>query len=152
MTGVSRPITTTTVSTASAERVDALLKDPATWPLWSPHVASVDGPPGPIDVGWSGAVRAFFSPVATTMEVTWAEPGRGMRWTTRAYGHLLAYDNLVETEGDGCRLTWTATLTGRFASAVLPFAGPLSARGQRRRTTRLARLAEMVDRAPGSDT
>jgi hypothetical protein len=137
-------ISTTTHCTAPPSRVDALLKDPASWPLWSPHVAVVDGPPGPISAGWVGSVRAFFSPVATDMTVTWAEPEQGLRWTSRALGHVLTYDNLVAADGTGSVLTWSATLTGPLARALEALAAPVSALGQRRRTTRLARLAETV--------
>ncbi len=140
-------IETVTPCRARASVADALLKDPSTWSLWSPHVASVDGPPGPLALGWSGRVRAVFSPAATTMVVTWASDGEGMRWTSAALGHRLAYGNLVEPDGDGCRLVWTAELTGPLARVLLPVVGPISAYGQRRRTARLARLAETVARA-----
>jgi hypothetical protein len=140
-------IATVTPCRAPAATVDGLLKDPATWSLWSPHVASVDGPPGPLGVGWSGRVRAFFSPVATTMTVTWAEDGRGLRWVTSAFGHRLTYGNLVDVDGNGCRLVWTAELAGPLARLVVPLVAPVSRYGQRRRTVRLARLAETVARA-----
>ena len=140
-------IETVTPCRAPAATADALLKDPTTWTLWSPHVASVSGPPGPLAAGWSGRVRAFFSPVATTMEVTWAERGEGMRWTSTAFGHHLAYGNLIERDGGACRLVWTAELTGPLSRLMLPVIGPVSAFGQRRRTARLARLAETVARA-----
>lgn len=139
-------IITTTPCTAPAHVVDALLKDPATWPLWSPHVASVAGPPGPVTAGWVGQTRAFFSPAATDMTVTWAEPGRGMRWTATALGHHLDYSNLIQATAAGCTLSWSATLTGPAARLLEPLLRPVSALGQRRRTTRLARLAETVTR------
>ena len=138
-------ITTTTTCSAPAERVDRLLKDPHSWPLWSPHVAAVSGPPGPITTGWTGSVRPFFSPIPTQMTVTWAAPGRGLRWTSRAARHHLSYANLIEPTAAGCVLTWSATLSGPLARPLEPLIAPLSRWGQRRRTTRLARLAETVD-------
>lgn len=127
---------------APAELVHELLVDIGAWRLWSPHVSRVDGPPGPVSAGWSGLVKPWFGP-ATRMEVTWSQPGRGIRWHTDAYGHRLDYTDLVEATGpDRCLATMTAQITGPAGTALQIAAAPLSAFGQRRRLARLAALAE----------
>jgi hypothetical protein len=104
---------------------------------WAFDVARVDGPPGPVAAGWSGLVTPWFGP-ATRMEVTWSEPGRGIRWHSTAAGHRLDYADLVEPLDDGrCTVTLTATVSGPAGTAVEKAAGPLSAYGQRRRLARL---------------
>ena len=134
------------VVNAPAALVHDVLTDVGAWRLWSPHVARVDGPPGPVAAGWSGLVKPWFGPV-TRMEVTWSEPGRGIRWHSTAAGHRLDYADLVEPLGAGrCTVTLTATVTGPAGTAVERAAGPLSAYGQRRRLARLAALSEYVAR------
>jgi len=69
--------------------VHTLLTDVEAWGLWSPHISSVEPASGSVAAGWSGQVKAWFSPTPTTMTVTWAEPGRGMGWETPGLGHTL---------------------------------------------------------------
>lgn len=134
------------VVNAPAALVHDVLTDVGAWRLWSPHVARVDGPPGPVAAGWSGLVKPWFGP-ATRMEVTWSEPGRGIRWHSTAAGHRLDYADLVEPLDAGrCTVTLTATVTGPAGAAVETAVGPLSAYGQRRRLARLAALSEYVAR------
>lgn len=129
---------------APAELVHDILTDIPAWRLWSPHVARVDGPPGPVAAGWSGLVKPWFGP-PTRMDVTWSEPGRGIRWHSTAAGHRLDYADLVAPTGpDSCVVTMTAQVTGPVGAAVEAGVGRLSAYGQRRRLTRLAALAEYV--------
>lgn len=129
---------------APAELVHDVLTDVAAWRLWSPHVARVDGPPGPVAAGWSGLVKPWFGP-PTRMEVTWSEPGRGIRWHSTAAGHRLDYADLVEPRGPGrCTVTMTAAVSGPAGAAVEAAVGRLSAYGQRRRLARLATLSEYV--------
>ena len=135
---------------APATVVHAVLTDVRAWRLWSPHIARVDAPEPVIDAaGWSGLVKPWFGP-ATRMDVTWCEPGRGIRWTSEAGGFRLDYADLVEprpTDGDpgaGSTVTMTAQLTGPAGTAVERVVAPLSAYGQRRRLERLGALAEYV--------
>ena len=87
------------------------------------------------------------------MDVTWCEPGRGMRWTSAGAGYRLDYADLVDPAPDGCTVTMTAELTGPAGALVERGVAPLSAYGQRRRLARLAALAEYLHgrRAPGRD-
>ncbi len=127
---------------APADLVHDLLTDIAAWRLWSPHVTRVEGPPGPVTAGWSGLVKPWFGP-ATRMTVSWAEPGRGIRWHSTAYGHRLDYADLVEPDGPTRSvLTMTALVSGPAGGAIEAVVGPLSGYGQRRRLARLATLAE----------
>ena len=72
------------------------------------------------------------------MQVLQVIPAGGMRWQTRAAGHLLSYDQLIApVTADSCTVTFTATVSGPAAGAVERIAGPLSAFGQRRRLARL---------------
>ena len=65
---------------APAAIVHAVLTDVTAWKLWAPHVASVDCVVDVIrDTAWSGLVKPWLGP-AVQMDVTWVEPGRGMRW------------------------------------------------------------------------
>jgi hypothetical protein len=139
---------------APAAVVHAVLTDVRAWRLWSPHIAHVDAREQVITAaGWSGLVRPWFGP-ATRMDVTWCEPGRGIRWTSAAAGHRLDYADLIDPGPDGgCTVTMTAELTGPAGALVERGVAPLSAHGQRRRLARLAALAEYLHgwRAPGRD-
>lgn len=129
---------------APAELVHELLTDIAAWRLWSPHIARVDGPEGPVAAGWSGLVKPWFGP-AVRMDVTWSEPGRGIRWRSTAAGHRLDYADLVEPVSPGrCVVTMTAQVSGPAGAAVEAGIGWLSAYGQRRRLARLAALSGYV--------
>jgi polyketide cyclase/dehydrase/lipid transport protein len=130
---------------APAAVVHAVLTDVRAWRLWSPHIARVDAREQVIDAaGWSGLVKPWFGP-ATRMDVTWCEPGHGIRWTSTAAGYRLDYTDLVEPAPDGgCTVTMTAQLRGPAGAAVERVVAPLSAYGQRRRLERLAALAEYV--------
>lgn len=125
----------------------AVLTDVTAWRLWSPHIDRVDTAQDVIDAaGWTGMVKPWFGP-ATLMEVTWCEPGRGLRWTSKAAGHRLDYADLVTPDGeDGCTVTMTATVSGPAGALVQQLVGPLSAFGQRRRLARLAALSEYLHR------
>jgi Polyketide cyclase / dehydrase and lipid transport len=125
--------------------VHAVLTDVRAWRLWSPHIARVDATEQVIDAaGWSGLVKPWFGP-ATRMDVTWCEPGRGIRWTSTAGGYRLEYADLIDGDAaERCTVTMTAELTGPAGSTVERAVAPLSAYGQRRRLERLAALAEYV--------
>lgn len=132
---------------APAAVVHAVLTDVTAWKLWSPHIVSVDCVTEVIrDTAWSAQVRPWFGP-ATQMNVTWVEPGRGMRWESSALGHRLEYADLITPDGDDrCTVTMTAQVHGPAGLVVQSAAGPLSAFGQRRRLARLATLAEYLHR------
>ncbi|MBC8092935.1 MAG: SRPBCC family protein, partial [Pseudonocardia sp.] len=132
---------------APAAVAHAVLTDVAAWRLWSPHVAHVDAATEVIDAaGWTGLVKPWFGP-ATRMDVTWCEPGRGIRWTSHAAGHTLEYADLITPHGDqGCTVTMTAHVSGPVGALVEAVATPLSAYGQRRRLARLAALSEYLHR------
>jgi hypothetical protein len=96
--------------------------------------------------GWSGLVKPWFGP-ATRMDVTWCEPGRGIRWSSTAAGYRLEYADLIEPPDDeSCAVTMTAELRGPAGDTVERVVVPLSAYGQRRRLERLGALAEYVHR------
>ena len=129
---------------APAAVVHAVLTDVRAWRLWSPHIARVDASAQVIDAaGWSGLVKPWFGP-ATRMDVTWCEPGRGIRWTSTAGGYRLDYEDLVEPAGDGCTVTMTARLDGPAGGLLERGVAPPSAYGQRRRLERLGALAQYV--------
>ena len=136
---------------APAAVAHAVLTDVAAWRLWSPHIERVD-PDGPAAssaiaaAGWSALVKPWFGP-ATRMEVTWCEPGRGIRWRSAAGPFRLDYADLITPDGpDGCMVTVQATLSGPAGAVLERVVGPLSAFGQRRRLARLAALAEYLQR------
>jgi hypothetical protein len=132
---------------APAAVVHAVLTDVRAWRLWSPHIARVDAATEVIDAaGWSGMVKPWFGP-ATRMDVTWCEPGRGIRWSSDAGGYRLDYADLITPEGDDrCTVTMTAELGGPAGGIVERAVAPLSAYGQRRRLARLGALAEYLHR------
>lgn len=132
---------------APASIAHAVLTDVTAWALWSPHVQRVEAATPVIEAaGWTGMVKPWFGP-ATRMEVTWCEPGRGMRWSSTAAGHRLDYADLVEPESEGrCTVTMTARVSGPVGGLVQAAVGPLSAYGQRRRLARLAALSEFLHR------
>jgi len=98
------------------------------------------------DTAWSGMVKPWFGP-ATQMDVTWVEPGRGMRWTTTLLGQRLEYADLITPDGDDrCLVTMTADMAGLVGGIVTTAVAPLSSFGQRRRLARLGTLAEYLHR------
>jgi hypothetical protein len=98
------------------------------------------------DAAWSGMVKPWFGP-ATQMDVTWVEPGRGMRWTTTLLGQRLEYADLITPDGDDrCLVTMTADMAGLVGGIVTTAVAPLSSFGQRRRLARLGTLAEYLHR------
>lgn len=127
--------------------VHAVLTDVAAWRLWSPHIARVDSDRDVVDAaGWTGLVKPWFGP-ATRMDVTWCEPGRGIRWTSAAAGYRLDYADLVVPDGpDACSVTMTAVLSGPGGALLQRAVAPVSAYGQRRRLARLGLLAEYLHR------
>jgi hypothetical protein len=130
---------------APAAVAHAVLTDVAAWRIWSPHVHGVDTAEPVIErAGWSGLVKPWFGP-ATRMDVTWCEPGRGIRWTSTAAGHRLDYADLVTADGPhACTVVMTAELSGPVGPLVERAVAPLSAYGQRRRLARLAALSEYL--------
>jgi len=131
---------------ATAATVHELLVDVEAWSVWSPHVASVDAPSRRVGPGWVGATRAFFSPIATSMVVDEVHPDGGYTWHSVLGPWRLDYENLVVAAAGGSTMRFTARLTGPASHLLERLVGPLSASGQRRRTARLAELAELVER------
>jgi len=111
---------------APSHLVHALLTDVEAWALWSPHIASVEPPTGSVAAGWTGQVKAWFSPTPTTMTVTWAEPGRGLGWETPGLGHTLRYEQRIEPVSGGCRVTFSAEVVGRLGETLTRAAAPLA--------------------------
>jgi Polyketide cyclase / dehydrase and lipid transport len=132
---------------APATVVHAVLTDVTAWRLWSPHIASVDAVTDVIrDTAWSGLVRPWYGP-PVQMDVTWVEPGRGMRWESRVLGHVLEYaDEITPEAEDRCTVSMSARVSGPVGFLVRPAVAPISAYGQRRRLARLAALAEYLHR------
>jgi len=132
---------------APAAIVHAVLTDVTAWKLWAPHIANVDSVTDVIrDTAWSGLVKPWFGP-ATQMDVTWVEPGRGMRWSTTLLGQRLEYADLITPDGDDrCLVTMTADMAGLVGGIVTTAVAPLSSFGQRRRLARLGTLAEYLHR------
>jgi len=132
---------------APAAIVHAVLTDVTAWKLWAPHIANVDSVTDVIrDTAWSGMVKPWFGP-ATQMDVTWVEPGRGMRWSTTLLGQRLEYADLITPDGDDrCLVTMTADMSGLVGGIVTTAVAPLSSFGQRRRLARLGTLAEYLHR------
>jgi len=132
---------------APAAIVHAVLTDVTAWKLWAPHIANVDSVTDVIrDTAWSGMVKPWFGP-ATQMDVTWVEPGRGMRWSTTLLGQRLEYADLITPDGDDrCLVTMTADMAGLVGGIVTTAVAPLSSFGQRRRLARLGTLAEYLYR------
>jgi hypothetical protein len=132
---------------APAAIVHAVLTDVTAWKLWAPHVASVDCVVDVIrDTAWSGLVKPWLGP-AVQMDVTWVEPGRGMRWTTTLLGYRIDYTDTITPDGDDrCLVTMTAEVAGVVGNLVSTAVGPISGFGQRRRLARLGTLAEYLHR------
>lgn len=143
-------IATETRSAAGPATVHELLVDVDAWAVWSPHVAAVDAPTRRVEAGWVGRTRAFFSPLATTMTVDDVIRDGGYSWHSTVGPWRLDYENrVVPTRDRGSTLHFTARLSGPGADGLERLVAPLSAFGQRRRMTRLARLAELIERHAG---
>ena len=139
-------IVTEIVSSAAPATIHELLVDVDAWSAWSPHVASVETSERRVGPGWTGATRAFFSPGATSMIVDEVRPDGGYTWHSTVGPWRLDYDNAVLPAESGSTLRFTAELRGPAAEVIERLVAPLSARGQRRRMVRLARLAELLER------
>ncbi|MEM8705297.1 MAG: SRPBCC family protein [Actinomycetota bacterium] len=138
-------IETTVTTTAGAATVHELLVDTEAWPTWSPHVADLDAPSTRVEPGWVGKPRAFFSPMAIAMVVDDVYPDGGYDWHSKLGPWRLDYQNRVTTTEGGAEIRFTAELSGPLGSLLEKIVGPLSAKGQRNRMTRLAELAESTD-------
>ncbi|MGI9645770.1 MAG: SRPBCC family protein, partial [Ilumatobacteraceae bacterium] len=123
-------------SPAAPATIHELLVDVDTWPVWSPHVASVTVETRRLTPGWHGATRAFFSPGATSMVVDDVHPDGGDTWHSTLGPWRLDYDNHVEPADDGSTLRFTARLSGPASAVIERLVAPLSALGQRRRMAR----------------
>jgi len=136
------PIESSRVVHAPPGVVHDLLTDIAAWRVWAPHVRDARPSGGRVTAGQTVSVRAVFSPRPTPMLVTAVEPERGMRWESRALGHVLRYEQRVEPTPQGSRATFRAQVHGPAGDLLTALARPLSVLGQRRRLARLAALAE----------
>lgn len=139
-------------SSAAPSTIHRLLVDVDAWSIWSPHVASVEASTREVASGWTGETRAFFSPTATSMTVDEVRPDGGYTWHSTLGPWRLDYDNAVAASGAGSTLRFTASLSGPASRFVERLVSPVSAFGQRRRMTRLSRLAELVERGVDEPT
>ncbi len=144
--GTCTMIVTEQRTSANPATVHGLLVDVDSWSLWSPHVASVDGPSRFVYQGWSGATRAFFAPGATSMTVDEVRTNGGYRWHSSLGPWRLHYNNLVEAgTGGGSTVRFVADLQGPASTVIERLVAPISALGQRRRIARLVALAELME-------
>jgi len=133
---------------ASPHTLHELLVDVDAWPLWSPHVASLDAPSRRITPGWVGRPRAFFAPMAVAMEVDRVDDDGGYLWHSTLGPWRLDYSNRVWPNADGgSTVAFSATLSGPAAAVLERIVGPVSAWGQRRRIARLVQLGALVERS-----
>ncbi len=133
-------------SSAGPDTLHRLLVEVDSWPIWSPHVASVEAESTVVHAGWRGNTRAFFSPGATEMVVDEVRPAGGYSWHSSVGPWRLEYDNSLTPAQDGTTaITFAARLHGPLASQIERAVAPLSAFGQRRRMRRLSRLGEFME-------
>ena len=91
---------------ASAERVWALLVEPANWPAWGPSVTAVDCPATRIEAGTTGRVQ-IVGGIWLPFEVTACED---YRWTWKI-GRITATGHRVFPIGPGrCRAAFEVPL------------------------------------------
>jgi uncharacterized protein YndB with AHSA1/START domain len=133
-------------SKAPREKVFALVADATSWPRWAkPYVMFgewiQEGDPAP---GGVGAIRRLGSKAWGVKEqITEFDPPDYLAYTIVTKTPLREYRAIVSTDkdGDGCRITWAASMEGRFPGAgrVMAF---LLGRSIKKMATGLARYAE----------
>lgn len=131
---------------APQQKVFDLVADAPGWPKWAGPAVRwggwvQEGDPAP---GGVGAIRKLGSKqIGTREQILEFDPPHYMAYTILTPTPVRDYRAIVsiDPEGDGCRITWAATMEGRF-----PGAGPAMAfllgRFIRGTATRLARYAE----------
>ena len=112
------------------------------WPRFRPENDGSD-PDGP------DAPAPAFSPGATSMIVDDARADGGPTWHSTVGPSRLNYVNAVAPADQGSTLRFSAELRGPAAAVMERLVPPLFALGQGRRMTRLAALADLVERHAG---
>jgi uncharacterized protein YndB with AHSA1/START domain len=133
---------------ASQEKVFALVADAPGWPKWAgPSVRwggwEREGVPAP---GGVGAIRKLGSKqISTREEILEYDPPHYLAYTILTPTPVKDYRAIVSIDkakdGDGCTITWAASMEGRFPGAGRAMAFVLG-RYIRGTATRLARYAE----------
>jgi uncharacterized protein YndB with AHSA1/START domain len=100
-------------SSASAERLFAILQDTAAWPEWNAGVTRIDMD-GPFTAG-TAATMVLPDQSALRFRLTWVEPGRGFEDETEVpeAGVRVRVRHLLEPlEGGRTRITYSCTVDG----------------------------------------
>jgi uncharacterized protein YndB with AHSA1/START domain len=131
---------------APKEKVFALVADATSWQRWAkPYVMygewveEGDPPPGGV-----GAIRRLGSKAWGVKEkITEYDPPDYLAYTIVTRTPLREYRAIVsiDAEGDGSRITWAASMEGRFPGAA-PVMAFLLGRSIKKMATGLARYAE----------
>jgi carbon monoxide dehydrogenase subunit G len=105
------------------EEAWSALGDVKTWPVWAPHIASVQiSPDGPASADTTGRFR--FRPVGRSRFVmTDFDPPRSWTWSGRAMGVMIDYAHGFEAvDPETTRLVWTVRSRGRTGLRARLFA------------------------------
>jgi len=134
---------------APKEKVFALVADATSWQRWAkPYVMHgewvQEGDPAP---GGVGAIRRLGSKAWGVKEqITEYDPPDYLAYTIVTKTPLREYRAIVsiDKDGDGSRITWAASMEGRFPGAA-PVMAFLLGRSIKKMATGLARYAERAD-------
>lgn len=105
-------------STASPERVFAVLADAERWPEWNAGVAGIELS-GPFAAG-TAAVMRFPDGSVLPFRLTWVEPGAGYEDLTPMPGGTAAVRvrHLLAPDGPGTRITYRCEVEGPDAAQI----------------------------------
>lgn len=108
---------------APIEAVWSVLADVTRWPVWTPTMTSVQGPPE-LAVGRTYNIRQPRFPVAR-WTVTDLQPGLTFTWVSRVPGLYSSASHTLSTTPNGTQLKLHFQQTGLFAPLANYAAGPL---------------------------
>ena len=104
---------------APSSQVFAVLCDVERWPEWTSTVTSIQRiENGPLAVGSSALIKQPKLRDAV-WRVTELEDGRRFAWVTRSPGAYIKGDHLIESAGDGSKVTLRIKVSGLLAPLVV---------------------------------
>ncbi len=125
-----------------------MLVDVERWPEWTPSVRSVvRQDSGVFGAGSSALLRLRGGPTSV-WRVTAYEEGRSFTWATKTPGVRASAGHVVERDGEGTRVTLTATTKGLLATLLAPLIVAVSLRNLRMEAEGLKARCEGSPTAP----
>ena len=127
---------------APPARVWAVMMDVERWPEWTESVRGVERlGGGPFGLGSEARLRVRGGP-ASVWRVTEFTEGQSFTWESDTAGVHSRASHVIDSEGDGSRVTLTVTISGWPATILAPFLAWVGRRNLRLEAEGLKRRCE----------